>query len=61
MGGVGTLKKTKLNITFHNPNTVEEVAKELIKISAEVAKAQISDTLLHSEEAEEQKKQEESA
>lgn len=39
----------KLNITFHNPNTVEEVAKELIRISAEVAKTQIREAVLHME------------
>lgn len=45
------MKKTKLNITFYNPNTVEGFAKELIKIAAEVAKAQVNDSILHIETA----------
>lgn len=35
-------KQNKLNITFHNPNPIEDVVKELIKISAEIAKAKVS-------------------
>lgn len=55
------MEKGKLHITFHNPNTVEEVAKELIKISAEIAKAQVSDTLIHMESVKQDKEQEGSA
>ena len=35
------MKQGKLNITFHNPNTSEELTELLIMIAAEAAKAQI--------------------
>lgn len=42
------MKKNKpLVITFHNPNTPEETIAELIKLSAELAKANLSDILIH--------------
>lgn len=41
------MKTAKLDITFHNPNTMEDVVRELIKLSAEMAKAQIINKLLH--------------
>ena len=39
------MKKQKLNITFHNPNTSEETIAILIKLAAEVAKEKVRETL----------------
>ena len=43
------VKQPTLKITFHNPNTVEETAAALVKIAAEVAKAKVTQELIHSE------------
>lgn len=43
------MKTTKLNIIFHNPNTIDETVKQLIKISSELAKTQINNILLSNE------------
>ena len=44
------MKQSKLNITFHNPNTSEELIELLIMIAAETAKAQIIDKI-HNEKS----------
>lgn len=38
-------KKQKLNITFHNPNTEEEVAKVLVKLVASNIHNMVSSTI----------------
>ena len=45
-----TLKQPKLQITFHNPNTTEELAKALIVLAAEAAKGKVTEAILHIEE-----------
>ena len=46
---VTVVKQPKLTITFHNPNTTEELAAELVKIAAEVAAEKVRQEILHSE------------
>ena len=41
-------KQETLNISFHNPNTTDVFVKEMIQVSAEIAKASITGRLLHS-------------
>ncbi len=40
-------RKVPLQISFHNPNTNEQLVDELIKLSAEVAKAKLTNTIIH--------------
>lgn len=50
MRGCSDTKKQSLNITFHNPNTTDMMVKEMIKISAEIAKNSVQQKLLHNQE-----------
>lgn len=45
-------EKEKLNITFHNPNTGDELIKELIRISASMAHETVKKKLLALEQEE---------
>ena len=47
------MKKPKLNITFHSPNTVEETTAVLIQIAAETAKLKIIN-MIHNEKSEDE-------
>jgi len=47
---VRRLEQGKLNITFHNPNTTEELTAILVTIAAEAAKTQIINTI-HNEKS----------
>ena len=42
------MKQPKLTITFHNPNTTEELVAELVKIAAEVAAEKVRKEIINS-------------
>ena len=42
------MKQPKLTITFHNPNTTEELVAELVKIAAEVAAEKVRQEIINS-------------
>ena len=51
-GRCSDTKKETLNISFHNPNTSEAFVREMVQISAELAKSSINQKLLHMEKEE---------